>query len=322
MFSFLFSGILGANLVATASTYYTMAISTWLCLYVAVAIAALCTILAYFIPEANGGAGSPKSRFNGKTPYTADYDDLTIRERLDNLNRSVKRAAHWALVENRSAALVTSTLILTSLGGYAKVLELQYITKRYGTTWPEAAMLLNSRTITALVLFIVVIPSLSQFLIKKMRMTPAEKDLLVVRGSILFNIAGCLIVGLAINIPLVVIGSVIMSIGTGYIVACMSLVSSLVPGGKSSSLYTIIGVMQSVGILISGPTIAAIFKIGLHMGGPWIGMPYIVVAGTYGLTFVILSFVKLDGSENRGDTESVYEMPLRDDLRDAHGIYS
>lgn len=318
----MFSGVLGAKLIATALTYYTMAVSTWLCLYTSIGVSFFASIISYFIPES--GAGVPKSRFNGKTPPQPlfDLDDLTIRDRLNNLVHSVKAAVRWACVENRSAALVTSTLILTSLGGYAKILELQYITKRYGTSWPEAAMLLNSRTITSLVLYIAVIPAISQYLTKSLRLTPTQKDLLLARVSILFNVLGCVIVGLAFNIPIVVIGTVIMSFGSGFIVSCMSLVSSLVPGGKSSSLYTVIGLMQSVGILISGPIIAAIFKVGLNMGGIWIGMPYIVVAGTYGLTFVILGFVTLDGRENRGDTESVYEMPLRDNIIETHSIYS
>jgi ATP/ADP translocase len=58
-----------------------------------------------------------------------------------------------------------------------------------------------------------------------------------------------------------------------------SLATSFVHADQVSRLYAVIAVIQTVGRMLSGPIVARAFSWGVELGGPWIGMIFIVTAG-------------------------------------------
>lgn len=72
------------------------------------------------------------------------------------------------------------------------------------------------------------------------------------------------------------IGLGLMSLGSGYNLLVRSLLASTVEKNHIGTMYTVIGTLETVGILISGPLLAMTFRIGMEGGGGWLGLPYIV----------------------------------------------
>jgi MFS family permease len=89
--------------------------------------------------------------------------------------------------------------------------------------------------------------------------------------------------GLAPVPTLLICGLVILSLGSAFLITARSLATSLVPPDHVGTLYSAIAISQSLGILVAGPLFAYLFRIGLHLGGAWLGLPFLQA----GLLYVI-----------------------------------
>lgn len=77
---------------------------------------------------------------------------------------------------------------------------------------------------------------------------------------------------------------VTVALGSAAFVALRCVVTHLVPASNLGTLYTAMGLVQNIGIMASGPFLAASFKAGLKIRVP--GLPYLLVAGLLSLFFV------------------------------------
>ncbi|RAK75329.1 uncharacterized protein BO72DRAFT_498260 [Aspergillus fijiensis CBS 313.89] len=76
-----------------------------------------------------------------------------------------------------------------------------------------------------------------------------------------------------------------------------TLVASLVAPRSLSTVYTLIGVVSSVGMLIAGPLLAGMFHLGMVLGDLWVGLPFLVAAGFYALVLAVISAVRVGAVE-------------------------
>ena len=54
-------------------------------------------------------------------------------------------------------------------------------------------------------------------------------------------------------------------------------------------LYTAITVLTYCGILVGGPLFASMFQLGMHLGDPWVGLPFFVSGVSFLLAFFAIS---------------------------------
>ena len=72
-----------------------------------------------------------------------------------------------------------------------------------------------------------------------------------------------------------------------------SLTTSLVAPGNVATLYSFPAIMSRTGLLIAGRFQAQMFHWGLTtIGNAWLGLPFLVGGGIYGMYFLIFPFVK------------------------------
>jgi hypothetical protein len=71
------------------------------------------------------------------------------------------------------------------------------------------------------------------------------------------------------------------TLGTGFTPAARSLVTTMVDPSHVGLLYTTISVLDTLGGLVAGPAVSFAFRKGLRLGGPWIGLPFLVSAGLF-----------------------------------------
>jgi len=77
--------------------------------------------------------------------------------------------------------------------------------------------------------------------------------------------------------PALIIGS----LGTGYYSAIRSFVTSLVEKDEVVLLYTVIGMIDSVGTLVATPLVTVAFAFGVRRGGLLMGLPFFIIGGLY-----------------------------------------
>ncbi len=57
-----------------------------------------------------------------------------------------------------------------------------------------------------------------------------------------------------------------------------SLITTFVDSHHVGRLYAAIAVVETVGALAAGPSLAALYTLGLRMKGPWVGLPFFCLA--------------------------------------------
>lgn len=294
-----------------------MQVDPWLSIYISLGVIGAAVPVTLLIPAKSNEPRATAKPERGSAPAESKPWTVKIRSALADS----KPALRWMFVENKAAAIVISTLILTSLGSYAKFLEMQYLTKVFDVSWaevrftlsnffmylhanmlPQAGLLLNWRTITSLILLVILVPGVSHILTSRFHMSAAAKDLLLCRFSTVVNIAGALMVGFAGSMPVMIAGVVVFALGGGFMLGALSIVSLMAPPGKASTMYATVNVLMSMGVIVAAPAVAAFFKLGMRLGGMFIGLPYFIVAGTYVVTLILLGFVRVDNKKG-GDVE-------------------
>jgi hypothetical protein len=91
--------------------------------------------------------------------------------------------------------------------------------------------------------------------------------------------AGYLFIGASAEPVVFALGLAFTSLGTGFLIALRSMMTSLVPPQSTSALYTTISVVHGTAAAAAGPVFAFLFKTGLSMAVRWSGLPYFA-AGT------------------------------------------
>lgn len=137
----------------------------------------------------------------------------------------------------------------------------------------------------------VVVPALDTLLRVKYGWTLFKKDMWMARICIVVMIIGFLGTSVAPNTPTVLIAISFYSLAAGYEFILRSLLVQAAHSENIATVYTTMSVLETTGLLISGPTLAATFKLGLRWGGSWIGLPFVVAAvlvGTGGLLLYAL----------------------------------
>ena len=111
-------------------------------------------------------------------------------------------------------------------------------------------------------------------------------------GGIL-GAAGALITGLAPSRPVLILGTILYSMGSVALISGRSLITSLVPKDHVATTYSAIAVMTATALLTGGPLYASLFQWGSVLGRSWIGMPFLAATILYAAGFVAALCLKL-----------------------------
>lgn len=79
------------------------------------------------------------------------------------------------------------------------------------------------------------------------------------------------------------LGLIFMSAGSGYASLLRSLLNSLVEPHHVAIVNTLIGFIDTVGLMVISPVLSQALRTGVNLGGMWIGLPFMVA----GLLFII-----------------------------------
>lgn len=177
---------------------------------------------------------------------------------------------------NPNIILALLMFLTTSLSRQATNLLLQYSSTKFHWTIARASFLLSIRGSVTLFNFLIVMPTLSTLLMRRLHMSSMWKDRRMCQASGLIGILGFALMFLAASPAAYVAGLVFVSLGAAFIINARSLVAFLVTPHQIGTLYSATAMVQSLGSLVGGPVFARLFQWGLNLGWAWLGLPFLL----------------------------------------------
>ncbi|PYI21871.1 MFS general substrate transporter [Aspergillus violaceofuscus CBS 115571] len=304
-----------------AASSWLMALDPWLPLLLGWALAIIGMFFALSLPETMGaspGRGSKKSNnlelgqiFSSHAEYKSvpskeqeqevssdDEDSAPGESHVDEkagaapatatrrtVFAAVKRrvqayfAPYAFIVQNRQIMLLLTAFLVYRLSRGSSWFLVQYISTRFKWTLAEANFLMSFKPALTIPLFLFVLPAISRRLLKSMK--PTQKDLTLMRISIVFLAVGTLGIGLSSHVYMLIPSLLLQTSGSGFVFLTRSLITTLVRREETARLFTIIEVLQSMGNVIASLSITTVFQLGLELGGPWIGLAWMMTATAF-----------------------------------------
>jgi MFS family permease len=130
-----------------------------------------------------------------------------------------------------------------------------------------------------------------------------RRDLFFARGSTVAAMLGTFVLGLSPSLAGFIFGLTILSFGVAAEGFLKGLASLYVSPQQRSRLFTILGLSANVSDLWVSPALAALFSLGMRLGGIWMGLPYFGVSGLCVIMFAMAICLRLPQS-SRVDEES------------------
>ncbi|OAA82646.1 Major facilitator superfamily domain, general substrate transporter [Akanthomyces lecanii RCEF 1005] len=198
---------------------------------------------------------------------------------------------------HKKLGILLFTLLFSDLGGYANILFNQYIAKRFDWSWSEANLLASVTTFSRLALMIAIMPLISQVL-NKTGMPPIVKDAQISRYAMLLATVSAFGIGIASTFYAILPFLPLSTFRAVSRASLNSLLPSLAGPERTGALYSVMAVLDSIGMMIAAPATAAIFKSGLRLGGMWIGLPYILSGVLMMISTAILFAVRIANEDH------------------------
>lgn len=187
--------------------------------------------------------------------------------------------------------------LVTTLAKESIDILLQYVSKRYHVSIAKAAILFTIKAAVSVLLYTVFVPFALNFFVFRLGHENVTANLYCARLSIGFLFAGALAIALATTVFWAIAAMIIYTMGSALFLFMLSLAKStftplwlnidhgmqpvVSEGEQNGYLYSIIGVMESVGSVIGRPLIMMLWIWGMEIGDMGVGLPFFVSAGAY-----------------------------------------
>jgi hypothetical protein len=260
----------------------------------------------------------------------SDHKDASLEEAtiISPTKSQIREAfTHSAKYLSMFKSISLVLVILTYLIHFPVIIArgqffVQYFSKRFNWQLAKTGYLLGLRGFVGIFVLLVALPGVSKILISptsRFRMTVVQKDLVLAQFSALAIMIGAVLLG-GSNIPTVISGIVIATLGDGLSPLCRSLATSFVDSRRTSSLYVLIGVVETIGMIFAGPALAWLFTMGMKLKGLWLGLPYFWLAAISAIATIGLLFVRIPaGSVKLAEVDGVSD-EIDEELADENEI--
>lgn len=282
------ASVCGNLLAPTLSSLLMAQYGPWPPTWIGIGCIALSVIVVMFIPET----------LQVKPTPSAESEEEAALEQGSRLSQLLTRLKD-SLSIIKSPSLVL--LLVISLFGMPVVLSTGsfmpvFMSKRYNTKLYQGGYVQTAFGAAQLLQSLVILPWLSRALMQSTKLRPDDehhRDISIARWSAGISTAAALILGLAPTLVAFIFGLFILSLGTGLFSLVRSLMSLYVDPVHRSRLFGLVGMVEIVGQIYAQPMLAELFKIGMRLGGEWIGLPYFGLSVLVAVVTGLLLFVKV-----------------------------
>ena len=124
----------------------------------------------------------------------------------------------------------------------------------------------------------VLLPAVSSICLRQLNMSPLSKDLWLSRWSGVVLVLADLAIAFSSSPVLFGAGLVLLSGGSGLVPLLRSLLNAQVEPHHVGILNTLLGFLDTLGVMIGAPVFSESLHKGIELGGPWIGLPFLAGA--------------------------------------------
>jgi len=287
--------IAAAPLVSTMMTF-----SNWYPLGLSSILLVVAGFIAFLLPETrpphpSDASSSPNPAHRqafGSGRNGAPRSDESYLQMAGNL--FLRSCATSGRFLNSPAILLSlGVFVLGAWGAHVWALLLQFVSQKFEWEFSTANLLFSLRGVITLLLSLFIVQAIDRFIQQKLGIKSARKDLLLSMGSCILIIIGITAVGLAQTPIIMVAGVAVSALGSSLLVSFRCAMISLFQQVPVASLNAVCGMAQSIGILISGPILAATYSWGLLQGGVWIGAPFMLASGLHVVALAVMFYLLL-----------------------------
>jgi hypothetical protein len=292
-----YSANLSGNLLCPPIVAWIMTRNPWAAVSIGVGCFCVGIPLCCFIPETLGYQQPIRSdqrrRDEEETPATAKDQAKSF---LEQCYKPLAESIGY-FMQDRRVVLLVIIFVPIMLTMTIVPLLLQYASARYDLTFASATLLLTVRAGVMIAMFLCM-SSFVYRLLANAGVSGQKRDLFLAQGSAGLMLLGWIAVGFSPNVILFTGSLMIATIGSGFPVYLRSFLTGLVAPNKVAGLYTIVSVVDTLGLMLGGPLLAWLFKRGMQLGGSFIGLPFIALGLIYA---VVISFLLSIGHHTRKD---------------------
>lgn len=201
----------------------------------------------------------------------------TWKARLSAQTSSVVNSVQF-LFENPIVVTLVTTFFINTIGTSSINLAIQYASKRFSISISDAGMLISIRAVVTIIYFLALLPLMGELLQARFGLKGSIRDLWLARLTVLCLPLGFVLMSLSPFLGLMAVGMVLTALGSGCGSLVRSIANSMVDTTQVARLNGAISIVDTLGILISGPLLAEIYALGLRMGGGWLALPFFMAA--------------------------------------------
>ncbi|KAJ6054656.1 hypothetical protein N7444_003754 [Penicillium canescens] len=294
------SCIVLAEILATPLSAYMMTFSPMFPYLVSICLILVGSIPALFLPETLEDAKAKQSLQdnseqrdeNGQSEQNVNKSPL---EELKRQAREFKVSTRF-IWSDTNVCLMILVFFVTIMTRQSTNLLLQYVSKKFDWSIARASLLISLRGIFSMATFMVLMPALTFLAAKYLNLHGKRSDHVMSKGSGIISVIGFAAIALAPTPAILIFGQIILSMGMAFAVNSRSLATALVLPDHVGTLYSALAITQSAGMLVAGPLFANLFRLGMHLGNAWIGLPFLQASLFFVIAVVAVWRIRLGPS--------------------------
>lgn len=156
----------------------------------------------------------------------------------------------------------------------------------------------------SIILLIVVLPAIKEIAQLKFKMHSNHVDLRIVQFGFLVLSIGCLTMAFVQRVAPFIVGLLVFTLGVSTRPALQSVLTDLVTREQIAVMYTIAAVGDGIGAATGSLVLNRAFAIAIGWGDAvWLGLPFMIAAGCYGVGFGATSFAGHSGLKKKSGGE-------------------
>ncbi|KIW23465.1 uncharacterized protein PV07_11659 [Cladophialophora immunda] len=282
-----FSKVIGPVLAATL-----MRRDPWLAIYLGLALLVITVILVATVPETvhlQVTARNEQAEAHGdQDPTATDARGRSTWRQLD-LSRLVKIWSDWRLIF--VALTYPFRLICYALSDLLQ----RYVSDRYGWTLADATLVYSLQAVAAGLVLFTLLPGVSARLDARYAFSPVQKNVVLSRASLAVLAVAFAVIGLAPHPAVLAVGLLVETLSTGFPATLRALAAALIDADDKGRVFSVLAIAETLSVMLAYPVTAALFNAGLDRGGgPWLGLPYDVIAVAAALACAVMCLLRFE----------------------------
>ncbi len=268
-----------------------MRVDAWLAIYGGLAFLVLTVFLTATIPETLHWRRPTKDDAIEAQNYQTDRSPSTEPQqpRFLALRHLLNIWSDWRLVF--IALTYPFRLVCTALSDLLQ----RYVSDRYGWTLANATLLFSLQAVFSGLVLFTLLPYISGQIDRRYAFSVIQKNVVLSRAALLMMAIAYLVMGLAPNAPVVIIGMLFETLSTGFPATLRALATALIGENDRGRVFSVLSIAETFSIMMAYPITAALFNIGIEKGGGvWLGLPYDLISVVAVLSFALMCLVRFE----------------------------